>query len=256
MLSWFSKKQSKVGEASPPIFRLPEGVRVYAVGDIHGRAAQLQQMLAWIEQDAKTAGDQRVMEVFLGDYIDRGADSKQVIDQLIAPSPKGHERICLMGNHEHIMLEFLEEPQLYRSWSHHGALATLMSYGVELPRDVSEDPSIIIHAQLCDLLPPAHAEWLQSLRTHYELGDYYFTHAGVNPDVPLAGQDPSDLMWIRSGFIDEENYFEKYIVHGHTPCAEPELLPNRANLDVSNADTPQLACLVLEGEERRVQVVG
>lgn len=250
---WFRPKNSSPSEM--PVFSLPEGVRAYAVGDIHGRADLVEKMLAFIAEDAARNNAQQVVEIFLGDYIDRGGEAKQVIEQLIRPPENGHERVCLCGNHEQIMLEFLDEPQLFRSWSQHGAMGTFLSYGVEIPRDVSQDPSFSFHAQLCEKLPDSHLQWLEALKASYSLGDYFFAHAGINPEQPLEAQDPSDLYWIRREFLEATGPFEKYIVHGHTPQSEPELLPHRANLDVSAAETDQLACLIIQGSERHLHVV-
>jgi serine/threonine protein phosphatase 1 len=247
-LSRFSSKA-----APPQTFQMEENTRIYAVGDIHGRHDILRQMMQQIEEDAAQAADgTTVVEIFLGDYIDRGPDSRKVIETLIQPSPHGHERLCLRGNHEQSMLNFLEDPTRLRPWVQYGGYATLLSYGIEMPVVADENSGNFIHAELCQKLPREHFDWLNALPHQHIRGDYFFAHAGVNPSRPLDAQEPEELMWIRDRFLNHSAPFSHHIVHGHTPMAAPETLPHRTNLDVSAAETDQLACLVIEGTERRL----
>lgn len=234
-----------------PVFAAPQGVRIYAVGDIHGRADLLRRLLALIQQDAADC-NKRVIEVFLGDYIDRGLESDKVIDLLIAPPPCNHERICLRGNHEATLLEFLQDPNVLRGWSQFGGYATLSAYGIPIPTEMNNDTFVSIQQQLRKTLPIEHLKFFDSLPLSYQCGDYFFVHAGIRPGIPLDEQREEDFLWIRDEFLRYTHPHEAYIVHGHTPNTEPELLANRANLDVCNAPTDQLACLVIDGQQRRI----
>ncbi len=238
-----------------PQFSLPAGVRVYAVGDIHGKSTLLAEMMQAIADDAKANPANQIIEVFLGDYIDRGMHSREVIDLLIAPPPPGHQRVCLRGNHEETLLRFLEDPSVLRDWANFGGYATLASYGVAIPVSMSVELRAALRDQLRQQLPAAHELFLRELEVMYPLGDYLFVHAGIMPNVPLASQKPEHLLWIRDTFLNHTGFFEKYVVHGHSPVIAPEIYDHRANIDVSEAATPSLCCLVLEGTQRRIMLV-
>lgn len=234
-----------------PDFQLPEGVRIYAIGDIHGKADLLDALFAEIERDSADFAGERVIEVFLGDYIDRGADSRAVIDRLLQAPADGHERICLRGNHEQALLDALQDAQKLRSWMQFGGLATLNAYGVPIPIHVEVDAAEQLLDALHKALPKAHLAFLQQLATEFECGGYYFVHAGVHPAHSLKAQKACDKLWIRDRFLQHSKPFEKYIVHGHSPVAEPDLLSHRANLDVSDAPSASLCALRIEGGQRR-----
>ena len=138
---------------APPVFSIPSGVRVYAVGDIHGRSRLLGDMLAAIKQDACAHSGKKVIEIFLGDYVDRGFYSREVIDLLLMPPPEGHERICLLGNHETALLHFLQDPRVLREWANFGGYATLASYGVTIPSSMSPQPPMILRDAVQRNLP-------------------------------------------------------------------------------------------------------
>lgn len=252
--SLFSPAQP-LPEAEPPVFALPEGTRVYAVGDIHGRSDVLEKMLAAIAQDAREHPTRHVVEIFLGDYIDRGMYSREVIDLLLAPPPTGHERICLMGNHEETLLHFLQDPKILRDWANFGGYATLASYGIPIPDSMSPEKLSILRDALQKNIPETHHSFLRSLKLTHQLGDYLFVHAGIRPHTKLDEQKPQDLLWIRDSFLKHQGFFEQYVVHGHTPIAAPEIRNNRANLDVTGAATNSLCCLVIEGTERRTMLL-
>lgn len=247
--------QARSGPATPRVFTMPEGIRVYAIGDIHGRASLLDRMLDAIAEDAKGFAGDRIIEVFLGDYIDRGMESRQVIDRLLTAPLPGHERVCLMGNHEETLLRFLEEPDILRDWSQHGGFATLASYDVPVPANMSPLTWRGMQAAFRQNFPEKHERFLRHLRLSYELGDYFFVHAGVRPGVPLEAQQVEDCLWIREEFTGYEGHFDQYIVHGHSPLTAPEVLANRANIDVSDASDDRLCCLAVEGAERRTMLV-
>lgn len=246
----FSPPQLKA--VPPREFKIPEGTRIYAVGDIHGRSALLSKMFAAIAKDVANKPPATITEIFLGDYIDRGMQSREVIDLLIAPPPTGHQRVCLMGNHEDTLLRFLVTPSLLREWANFGGYATLASYGLGIPESMSPEKLTIVRDRLIRDLPESHMTFLQNLKLSYQMGDYLFVHAGILPETPLEEQSRDNLLWIRAPFLKHEGYFDHYIVHGHSPVEEPDIRPNRANLDVSGATKDTLCCLVIEGSNREV----
>ena len=235
-----------------PAARVPEGTRVYAIGDIHGRADLLDRLHAAIREDAGRAGADRRVAVYLGDYVDRGLDSKGVIDRLLGDPLPGFERVFLMGNHEDALLKFLDEPQFGRDWKYYGGLETLMSYGVpDLPLKDEEAAFEVARDQFVERLPAAHLDFLRRLRLSHEEGDYFFAHAGVRPGVALDAQAAEDLMWIREEFLGFSGDLGKIVVHGHTPEEQPVVRANRIGVDTGAYITGVLTAVALEGEGRR-----
>lgn len=190
----------------------------------------------------------------MGDYIDRGPNSRQVLDLLIA---RGRERrlACLKGNHEAFVLDALVDWRKTPIWMHLGGLATLRSYGIDLRFDCSDDELRLALDAFSRSLPPEHLSFLRSLIPSFECGDYCFVHAGINPRLPLGGQLETDLFSIRSEFLQSRKRFEKYIVHGHTPVREPDILPNRINIDTGAYSTGRLTLLTLEGDTKYVSAI-
>jgi serine/threonine protein phosphatase 1 len=231
--------------------RLPEGTRVYAIGDVHGRADLLDRILSQIDTHLSRNPVSRPIEVFLGDYVDRGPDSCRVIELLIRRREK-HETICLKGNHETYLLEFLKDPKVFDIWREYGGLETLLSYGVSPP--LSPDPAERkqLARSFAKILPKDHLRFFSRLKTKFTCGDFLFVHAGVQPGVPLDRQKEEHLLWIRDDFLRADNDFGKYIVHGHTPVEEPDIRPNRVNIDTGAFKTGRLTCLIIEGEEMQV----
>lgn len=232
---------------------LAAGELVYAVGDIHGRADLLADLLARIAEDAgrSPVAEKRTL-VFLGDYVDRGSDSRGVVDTLISGLPRGFDARFLKGNHEAILLDFLEDASKLPQWRANGADATLRSYGVDVAGlDRSGAPADAWRQAFIAALPDAHRRFYQNLELVAVCGDYLFVHAGVRPGVHLEAQDPEDLIWIRGPFLASDAPFGKVVVHGHTPGAEPELRANRIGIDTGAYFTNRLTALRLEGGSRR-----
>ena len=226
---------------------LPEGTRIYVVGDVHGRADLLER--AFFRIDADLAGWQgKSVHVFLGDYIDRGPDSRDVIDLLIARRLE-HDAVLLKGNHETFVAEFLQNPATLSEWRQFGGLETLMSYGLRpsLKPDMTEQRELA--AALGERLPEMHRQFLKSLALSFTCGDFFFVHAGVKPGVPLSLQKEADLLWIRDEFLLHEENFGKIVVHGHTPVREADIRPNRINIDTGAYATGHLTCLVIEQDD-------
>jgi len=220
---------------------------VYAVGDVHGRADLLEQIFAGIDADLKSRPADVTVEIFLGDYIDRGPASSKVLDRLI-DRRHSHPTFCLRGNHEAYILEFLSDPTIIDEWSRYGGLETLLSYGLAPSLNVDPEESTRLANALKRALPEKHRHFLSTLRTTFTCGDFCFVHAGVRPGIPLEQQREEDLLWIREDFLFHEEQFEKIIVHGHTPVINPDIRPNRINIDTGAFATGRLTCLVLEGE--------
>jgi serine/threonine protein phosphatase 1 len=232
---------------------LPPGQLVYAVGDIHGRADLLALLLEQIEADAaRSARAERRSLVFVGDYIDRGPDSRRVVE-LLGALPQGFDAHFLKGNHEAILLDFLRDPSCLGQWLANGAAATFESYGVDvagLVRAGAEPESW--QTAFLDELPEEHRRFFESLELMVALGDYLFVHAGVRPSVPLEAQDPQDLVWIRGEFLRSGENFGKVVVHGHTPTAVPEMRENRIGIDTGAVFTNRLTALRLQDGSRRL----
>jgi serine/threonine protein phosphatase 1 len=230
--------------------RIPAGSRVYAVGDMHGCADLLLKLFTRIDDDLKARPIAESVQVFLGDYIDRGPNSRQVIDLLIARRQE-HHVVLLKGNHEDCALQFFSDPTVFSAWKDIGGLSTLCSYGVsptlgDDPRSLEELAAILKHS-----MPDNHRRFLQGLALSFTCGDFLFVHAGVRPGIPLREQSQQDLLWIREDFLLHEEDFGKVIVHGHTPAREPEIRPNRINIDTGAYATGRLTCLVLEDDQMR-----
>jgi serine/threonine protein phosphatase 1 len=196
---------------------------IYAIGDIHGCLGPLLELLAQLRVRPEDE------LVFLGDYIDRGPDSKGVLDYLAAErKPNWH---LLRGNHEQMLIDWLgtTNPLAASNWLLNGGHQTLQSY---VPKErLDEVRGEDIHALLKDSISPAHVELLNALPLTYETPDYFFCHAGVNLDRPLDAQEADDLLWIRRKFLDDPRPTPKLVVHGHTPVEKVDLSRDRINLD-------------------------
>lgn len=237
----------------PPPAKFPDGLVGFAVGDIHGRADLLGQMLDLLEARAEREGREgrEPLVIFLGDYVDRGPDSAGVIDLLLQGRPSGYERRFLKGNHEQAMLGFLSQPLANRAWLRLGGAETLMSYGVRPPPAVgAEDQDVIAAAeQLEAKLPPAHLDFLNGLERYIALGDYAFVHAGVELGRALEQQTDDDLYWSRERFIASKRRFSHRVVHGHTPVDRPLADERRVAVDTGAYASGVLSAARFEGED-------
>jgi serine/threonine protein phosphatase 1 len=233
----------------PP--RLPDGLRLYVVGDIHGRADLLAQVLARIDADLAEYPTPRAVEVFLGDYVDRGPHSRQVIDLLLERG-RLRDAVFLKGNHETFVFDFLRNPDSLEVWRQYGGFETLLSYGLSPPIKADTGERKELATAFDYLLPSAHRNFLASLKPSFMCGDFFFAHAGVKPGTPLERQREEDLLWIRDDFLLCEDDFGKFVVHGHTPVREPEIRHNRLNIDTGAFATGRLTCLILEGSTAAV----
>lgn len=229
--------------------RVPDGERIYVVGDIHGRSDLLSRIHHAIRTDIhdRPAPLKRTV-VYLGDYVDRGPGSSEVLEMLSRVPLEGMKSVYLKGNHEDMMLRFIRGDDV-PNWLYNGGDATLASYGVVVTR-MGPGPSMIkeLRLRLQDAIPAAHVTFLENLQLMHVAGDYLFVHAGIRPGVPLDAQRPADLMWIREPFLVAKDTFGKCVVHGHTISMVPEVHPHRIGIDTGAFYSGRLTCLVLEGE--------
>ncbi|WP_027056191.1 metallophosphoesterase family protein [Mesorhizobium erdmanii] len=234
----------------------PEGVRLYAIGDVHGRLDLLAAMHKRIESELewKPVRDWRV--IHLGDYVDRGPDSKGVIDFLIAARERDPRHLMLAGNHDIGFLDFLRTPDPEGLFMRYGGVQTALSYGVSLTADASwfgkAETMKRGHAALLEAMPAGHVDFLRSLAFSLTSGDFFFCHAGIRPGIALDKQDPQDLIWIRDVFHDHTGLFPKIVVHGHTPVPEAEVMANRVNVDTLAWQSGMLTALVIDGADKRI----
>lgn len=232
--------------------RAPHATRLYAVGDIHGRIDLLRALHDRIRDDARDYAGRRVL-IYLGDYVDRGDGSRQVIELLLDHPLDRFETIRLMGNHEDMMSGFLEDASIGPAWMINGGDATLASYGVDAPAEpVGKTRIRALQQAFNEVLPPRHRGFLRALGERHVEGDYLFVHAGVRPGVAPDRQDRQDLLWIREPFLSSTADHGHCVVHGHTTVTEPEFHANRIAIDTGAYYSGTLTCLVLEDAERRV----
>jgi serine/threonine protein phosphatase 1 len=225
--------------------RLPDGICIYAVSDIHGCANQLANVFAAIDDHLSRVRPKRAIQVFLGDYIDRGPASSQVIDMLIDRAQR-HETIFLKGNHEAMLLELLRDPEIFPTFRQYGGLQTLRSYGLTPSVNPDHEEQQALIGELAKKIPDPHRRFFDDLQLKYLCGDFLFVHAGVRPGIPLPQQKEEDLLWIRDEFLSSNKNFGKFIVHGHTPVLKPDIRPNRINIDTGVYATGILTLLTVQ----------
>lgn len=233
---------------------LPPGRALYAVGDIHGRLDLLDTLLERIRVDAAHHPLDAERElIMLGDYIDRGPDSKGVVDRLIDGPLPGFRQVCLKGNHEDALLAFLDGLTDGRDWLSYGGLETVLSYGVPLRRIPNNEAAVSeLRRELSQALPKSHEDFFRRGAIRHVVGSYVFVHAGVRPGTPLDSQTPEDLMWIRDDFIRSRTPLPGHVVvHGHTIVDLPQDKQHRINVDTGAFISGRLTCLALRGLERR-----
>jgi serine/threonine protein phosphatase 1 len=228
--------------------KLPDGVRIYAIGDIHGRADLLKTLLMQIDIDRTTRPAARSITVFLGDYIDRGPESRGVIDLLLSHERQVKTAVFLKGNHETYVRRFLDNPAVLGEWKLFGGLETLCSYGLTPSLNPGKIEQERLSLELAALMPRAHLEFFDKLDISFACGNFFFVHAGLRPGIPICRQREEDLLWIRDEFLNCENRFEKFVVHGHTPVETFDMRTNRLNLDTGAFATGRLTCVAIEGD--------
>jgi serine/threonine protein phosphatase 1 len=251
MFGWFKSRNERPALSWPPT--VGDGRRVYAIGDIHGRYDLLLALMEKIGSDDWQRGRRNETKIiFLGDYVDRGPQSRQVIDFILRLREKWPDMQCLMGNHEQVFqmaingdesaVKFLLRPGV-------GGRETLMSYGLSERRlDLMDSKALT--EWIVTGVPEAHKAFIASLDQRIVVEDYAFVHAGIAPGVPLAEQETADLYWIRDGFLDHEEPHPYMVIHGHTVTPQVDARPNRIGIDTGAYETGKLTAIGLEGTEQ------
>lgn len=237
---------------------VPAGLRVYAVGDVHGELRLLDVLLDRIAADIASAAPSgmRPLAVFLGDYVDRGHDSRGTLERLSSRPLGGVECRFLAGNHEQTMLDFLAKPETSGEWLRFGGAETLASYGIRVSAGGGPAHFRVLRDRLAERLPDSHLRFLRALEPSVVVGDYLFVHAGIRPGRPLARQKTDDLLWIREPFLSSTRRHDKIVVHGHTVVEQPQMLPNRIGIDTGAYATGVLTALVLQDARRDIIQTG
>jgi serine/threonine protein phosphatase 1 len=228
------------------------GTRLYAIGDIHGRLDLLIRLHDMIAADAMRAAAARRVLVYVGDYVDRGPSSAEVLDLLLDRPLPGFEIVHLLGNHEDTLLRFPDDLSVGPSWLHYGGVETLLSYGIGIPANAWRDEHTMLRlqAEVRRRVPRRHVEFMRDMPLTHAEGDYLFVHAGIRPGIPIESQAPEDLLWIRGEFLRSPADHGKIIVHGHTITEMPDVQPNRIGIDTGAFYSNHLTCLVLDGADR------
>jgi serine/threonine protein phosphatase 1 len=228
---------------------------VYAVGDIHGRLDLLRTMDARIVSDIASNRQRSPVICYLGDYIDRGPHSAQVVDYLASSHSDGIRRIYLKGNHEQRMLEFFDDPAgKGPGWIGFGGREAFESYGISAPKN-PDDPMFdwgALRDRLMAAVAPEHIEFLKGLRLAFSWNQYLFVHAGLNPERDIDQQEEHDLMWIRAPFLSSSRDWGFTVVHGHVIVPEPEFRSNRIGIDTGAYQSGCLSCLAVDQDSQRL----
>ena len=235
------------------------GHRIYAIGDIHGCLDELQQVQENIRQDLQNRPHPQPIIVYLGDFIDRGPNSRGVIENLISEDAAPHHTHLLFGNHDEMLLTFLKDPLIpirpngpkvnKVHWLHElgGGVETLRSYGIE--GATHENPAAK-HEAFVEALPDTHLQFFKGLEHYVRIGSYLFVHAGINPDASLEEQTLDDLIWMREPFLSSDKDHGFTVVHGHTPVKKVENHGNRIAIDTGAVFGRFLSCLVVEDADQ------
>jgi serine/threonine protein phosphatase 1 len=221
---------------------LPPGQRVYAIGDVHGCLERLVALHEAVADDLQARPIARSTLIHLGDYVDRGPESAQVVDWLLGGPPVPATMVVnLMGNHEHLMLNAIAtgDSEAAEVWLANGGVDSLMSWGV---------PRAAPQSDWARRVPITHLVFLRDLATHLRIGPYLFVHAGIRPGVKLERQTKQDMLWIREPFLSSRDDHGVVVVHGHTPRQEPTIRPNRIGIDTGAVMGGALTCAVLESD--------
>jgi len=241
-----------ISEVYLTVTRIPDHIAAYAIGDIHGCPWLLDRVVNWIRCHAAQHSHDRRVIIVLGDMIDRGPDSKGVVEKLIGGPPSGFEFVCLRGNHEQLMLNTLSDGRGLDLWIANGGRMTLESYGVDHHMLMSCQSERVVRDTLHAAIPPPHQRFLRDLTLSYQLGEYLFVHAGIRPGSPVANQCADDMMWIREEFTGSAADFGLHVVHGHTVTRDPDERGNATGLDTGAVISGRLSCMALWSNQREI----
>lgn len=241
---------------SPAVWKqppaVPDGHRVYAIGDVHGQDHLLADLLAQIDRDIAARPGPAMTIVFLGDLIDRGPSSAEVIERLRTFRPARLRTIFLIGNHEEVLLRILGgNGDLIGDWLSFGGKECVQSYGLDASTIAELEPDEAV-ASIRSAIPASHRGFLASFADTFCAGDYLFVHAGIRPGVALAEQSQADLRWIREPFLDHPGRHDTMVVHGHTITRQVDEREGRIGIDTGAYKHGVLTALVLEGARRHI----
>lgn len=231
-----------------PLAAIPAGERIYAVGDIHGRADLFEALIDAIDLDDQSRGAAKTTIILLGDLVDRGSDSAGVVRLARDWQARRDVRI-LAGNHEEMFLRSFDKIDVLRNFLRHGGRETLLSYGYNR-EDLIQDGFEEVQARIKTLVPEEDRQFLAEFEEQIRVGDYLFVHAGVDPDKPFEEQKRSELLWIREPFLSHNQPLDAVVVHGHTISDEPEELVHRIGIDTGAFYSGRLTALMLDGTDR------
>lgn len=243
--SLFRKEKPEI-----PAPRVPDDVRVYAIGDVHGCNEEFGRLLTRIDADHAGRTPLRQIIVLLGDLVDRGPDSAGVVQRAMELSQSGREVHLIAGNHEELLLDScIGDDKALRIFARNGGRETALSYGIS-----DDDYDAADFTELQRLLeahvPPEHRDFLTQMEQMVVIGDYAFVHAGVRPGVPFEEQASADLRWIRDRFLNHTEPFERFVIHGHTITEDVDEKPNRIGIDTGAYLGGPLTAIALEGDQR------
>lgn len=245
MLSFLRRRQAPARSVSGPA-----GSRAYAIGDVHGRLDLLTELLAGIEADSRGRSPAKTFIVLLGDLVDRGPDSRGVIEMLSRYTPDFARPVYLMGNHEEFLLDILEgDIDLVSNWLTYGGRELAASYGITEGWLLNATPQAIVQ-EMHRAVPPAHRDFVRGFSDSFRFGDYLFVHAGIRPGVALEDQSSHDMRWIREEFLNDRTDHGVIVVHGHTIVGSVEERSNRIGIDTGAYKGGPLTAIGVEGGER------
>lgn len=247
MLNIFKTKPQRVQPVSSE--KTVSQGRAYVIGDIHGCFDAMKDLLVKIEADIKTAPISDVKIIFLGDLIDRGPHSREVVDYLMTYKPSFAELVFISGNHEEVMLKVLDgNLSAVKSWFQFGGRECVRSYGVDNLGEIHLHPDRLVE-RIQKAVPQTHYEFIKGFRNYYIYGRYLCVHAGIRPKVSLEEQSSTDLRWIRDSFLNYRKPHPYIIVHGHTIVPFPEHHSNRIAIDTGGYTGNPLTAVRLEGHD-------
>jgi Calcineurin-like phosphoesterase len=246
-----SRHQTAKPRSSSSYPAAPDGRTIYVIGDVHGRLDLLKLVHRNIDEDKLGAGASQTVEIYLGDYIDRGPQVADVISALVRRASDTYA-VFLRGNHEQLMLDFLEGKECFNEWRAVGALPSLLSYGLPAKLISGEASPDHVRSALAHSVPQEHIDFLWETGSYCAVESYLMVHAGIRPGVRLEDQQAADLFGIRSEFLEFEGDLGCIVVHGHTPVLEPDFRPNRINIDTGAFATNRLTCLRIGEDGARV----
>jgi serine/threonine protein phosphatase 1 len=254
-MGWVKRRHQEIAVPNPSRRRIdlgdePPPYPIYAIGDVHGCLKELGEAELRISRDIRRTGRPGLI-VLLGDYVDRGPSSAQVIEHLIKPSTIGLRRLALCGNHDDIFAKFVAAPHQYMEWLELGGRQTLTSYGIDVHHlDFSRKGQAALKQILTKAIPATHLTYLSNLPVCLKIANMVFVHAGLRPNVSLDNQVDEDLMWIREPFLSMGWGGPGIVIHGHTPQPTPDIGMGRIGIDTGAFYTGKLTVLKIDGTEK------